>query len=148
MIRYGLSDTFGSISNRTKTLFKTLLLLVVICLTPFLSFSQINFSASFANNTIGPGSVSKLVFTIDNSGGAAVSSLSFTNTLPAELTVATPSIAKTSALNGSVTASDGGSAISYSLDRMAAGDIVTVEVYVTGTTPGTYTNTSGDLTYN
>jgi hypothetical protein len=56
MIRYGLLDTFGSISNRTKTLFKTLLLLVVICLTPFLSFSQINFSASFANNTIGPGS--------------------------------------------------------------------------------------------
>lgn len=120
---------------------KKLLITAIIGLMPVLAFSQPNFSASFTQSTIGPGSVSKLLFTIDNTGGGAVNNLSFTNTLPAGLTVAT-----TSAATGILNAPAGGSTITYSLDRMAADGVITIEVYVTGSTPGVYTNVSGDLT--
>ncbi len=50
-----------------------------------------DFSKEFAPDIIGPGSVSTLTFTIDNSAeGVTVDSLAFTDTLPGAVAIADP----------------------------------------------------------
>lgn len=109
--------------------------------------AQPTFNASFNSDHIGPGSVSTLIFTIDNSGsGSPVTDLAFTNVLPAGVTIATPANAIVSELTGTLTAIDGGSTISFTEGTIVAGAILTISVDVTSSVVGTHTNTTGDLT--
>ncbi|MGR9071792.1 MAG: DUF7933 domain-containing protein [Gammaproteobacteria bacterium] len=112
------------------------------------AFTQPSFTKQFLPDTIGPGSVSTLRFVIDNSGGLdPATDLAFTDNLPAGLSIATPAAAATTCGgDGIVSAPDGGSAISFSGGTVGAGGSCTVQVNVTGGTPGTHTNVSGDLT--
>ena len=53
------------------------------------------FTKTFSPTTIGPGSISTATFTINNSVEAAgASALAFTDTLPANVTVATPAMSR------------------------------------------------------
>ena len=108
------------------------------------------FSKIFTPDTIGPGSTSTLVFTIDNTNGPAVHSLSFSDTMPAGLTLATPANATSNcAPNAIISAPDGGTTLTFSTgidSGVAENSICTVSVEVTSSTPGVHMNTSGDLT--
>ena len=104
------------------------------------------FSKSFNLNQIGPGSVSTLTFTIDNSASAdGVTDLEFTDNLPAGMTIATPANVTSTCGLGTVTAPDGGTTISYTGGTVGAFSFCTITVDVTSSTPGTHTNTTGDL---
>ncbi len=106
-----------------------------------------SFSKAFSPATIGPGNVSTLTFTINNTGSAQpAESLAFTDALPAGVTIATPAIASTTCLTPSLTAPDGGSTISLTGASVPGSASCTVNVDITSTTPGTHMNVSGDLT--
>ena len=103
------------------------------------------FSKSFAPDPIGPGSVSTLTFTIENDDPSAtgVTDLAFTDVLPAAVTIATPASATTDCVDGSLSAPDGGSTITFSNGRIEASSTCTITVNVTATATGE--NVSGDL---
>ncbi len=70
------------------------------------------FTKSFTPDFVGVGLSSTLTFTIDNTDDeVAVSSLDFTDNLPADLVVATPSGATTDCTGGTLTAAAGSSVI-------------------------------------
>ena len=122
-------------------------LLLALLAAPGAAQTPLAFSKSFAPGTIGPGSTSALTFTI--SAATAVTDLAFTDTLPAALTFADPASATLGSgcdPATSVSAPDGGATLSFSSPRLGAGETCTVRVDVTGTSPGTHTNTSSDLT--
>ncbi|MCP3938770.1 MAG: DUF11 domain-containing protein, partial [Actinomycetia bacterium] len=108
--------------------------------------AQPAFDKSFNPSTIGPGSVSTLTFTITNNDLVlGATGLAFTDTLPAGMTIASPSNASTNCdLTATVSAPDGGTTISLSDGRLPPNSSCTVTVDVSATTTGT--NTSGDLT--
>lgn len=118
------------------------------------ALAQPSFSKQFTANTVGPGGSSTLTFTIDNTGGGPATALAFTDTLPAApaaMTIAnSPNASTTCDIltdGGTLSAPAGGSTISLSGGRVAAGAICTVSVNVTaGTATGVYSNASGDLT--
>lgn len=113
---------------------------------PRASEAQPAFSKVFSANTIGSGSTSILTFTINNAGGSNVTDLAFIDNLPAAISLATPANPTTNCADGTLIAVNGGTSVSYSGGRLAAGDICTLSVVVTASTPGTHTNTTGDLT--
>ena len=106
--------------------------------------TPITFSKAFSPSEIGPGSVSTLQFFISSSSIGA-RDLAFTDNLPAGVTVANP-LSITNTCGGSITASAGGSSISFADGQIGAGSSCTISVNVTSSTPGTHTNTSGPLT--
>ena len=110
--------------------------------------AQPGFSKIFSPATIGPGSVSTLTFTIDNSGSpGGASSLDFTDDLPAGVTIAGTPLASTSGCGAAdLMAPAGGGTITLSGGSVGANGSCTVKVDVTSSVPGVHTNTSGDLT--
>ncbi len=105
------------------------------------------FSKTFSPDAIGQGQVSALTFVIDNTASAlAASNLSFTDNLPAGVTVEASPNASTTCTGGTLTAVAGSSVISYSGGAVSAGSSCTVSVDVTSTIPGIFVNTTGTLT--
>ncbi|MCP4041079.1 MAG: hypothetical protein GY731_03855, partial [Gammaproteobacteria bacterium] len=106
-----------------------------------------SFSKVFTPDTIGPGSVSTLTFTIVNTEPFLVKELAFTDVLPAGVTIADPANSFTDC-GGSATLSapDGGGTITFSDSQLGVGESCTVVVDVTSSTPGMHSNVSGDLT--
>ncbi|MCB0192556.1 MAG: hypothetical protein KDJ65_11485 [Anaerolineae bacterium] len=105
-----------------------------------------SFSKVFTPSTIGPGSVSTLIFTITNGDATPITDLAFTDNLPAGVTIADPANASTTCTDGIVTAPDGGGTITFSDASLGAFSGCTVSVDVTSSTTGTHSNISGDLT--
>lgn len=103
------------------------------------------FTKAFSPDTIGPGGVSTLTFTIDNSDGGAITDLDFTDTLPAAVTIAPGAPAFTCA-TGTLSAPAGGTTISFTNGNLGAFSVCTITVDVTSSTAGVHTNVSGDLT--
>jgi uncharacterized repeat protein (TIGR01451 family) len=104
-------------------------------------------SKSFAPAAIAIGGTSTLSFIIDNNGSSLpASGLSFTDNLPAGMAIADPANASTTCTGGTLTAVPGAGVISYSGGTVAAGNSCTVSVNVTVVAPGTYNNTTGNLT--
>ena len=105
------------------------------------------FAKAFAPDAVLFGEGSTLTFTIDNTAEvAAATDLAFADDFPAGLVIATPSNASTTCTGGTLTAADGASALTYTGGTVAAGTACEVTVDVISTTPGTFLNTSGDLT--
>ncbi len=127
-----------------------LLTFAVALMSATQAFAMPTFNKVFTPNTIGPGSVSTLTFTIDNSGtGTPATELSFIDTLPAGVTLTTPANVSTSCdvvPSSSLSAPDGGSTISITDYTVGASSFCTITVDVTSSTVGTHTNTTGDLT--
>ncbi len=107
--------------------------------------AQPAFTKVFLPDTIGPGSATKLTFTINNMGGAGVTGLAFSDTLPAGVTLASPA-SPGSFCGGTLTAPDGGGTITFTDGVVGPGAKCTISVHVTSSTAGTHMNTSGDLT--
>ncbi|MGE0681226.1 MAG: hypothetical protein AB7P69_10060, partial [Candidatus Binatia bacterium] len=104
-------------------------------------------SKSFNPTTIGPGSVSTLTFTIDNTDEVnPVTDLAFVDMLPAGVTIASPANAATTCTDGVVNAPSGGATISFSDGRLVPDTSCIVTVDVTSSVSGTHMNVSGDLT--
>jgi uncharacterized repeat protein (TIGR01451 family) len=87
---------------------------------------------AFSPAEIGLGGTTTVVITIDNTAGALpVSGLSFTDTLPAGMTVANPANASTTCTGGTVTATPGAGSFDFAGGSVAAGGSCTVMVDVT-----------------
>jgi len=108
--------------------------------------AQPTFDKGFFPATIGPGSVSTLVFTIENTGGTPLSDLAFTDVLPAGVLIATPAFASTTCPNAILSAPEGGGTITLSDGELGSFETCTVSVDVTSTVVTTHMNVSGDLT--
>lgn len=105
------------------------------------------FSKAFGTDPIAPGGTSTLTYTIDNTASTLDdNALDFTDNLPTNLVIASPANAANSCTGGTLTATGGGSAISYTGGIVAAGATCTISVDVTSAVPGLFTSTSGDLT--
>ncbi|MCP4663082.1 MAG: IPTL-CTERM sorting domain-containing protein [bacterium] len=126
--------------------FRSAILLAALALAATAANAQPTFTKLFGPDTIGPGSVSTLTFTITGIDPVnPVSDLAFTDNLPAGVTIATPANA-TSLCGGTLSAPDGGGTIDFSgggIGPAPSACLITVDV--TSSTPGTHTNTSGDL---
>jgi len=140
-----LKRTFAP-SRRHRLSRLALLFCTIVLVSATAASAQPGFSKSFSPDTIGPGSVSTLTFTIDNSESAGtVTGMAFTDILPAGVTLADPAI-PVSGCSGTLSAPDGGTTISLSGGSLGSFSTCTVQVNVTGSTAGTYMNVSGDLT--
>ncbi|HKL52006.1 MAG TPA: hypothetical protein VJ908_12635, partial [Wenzhouxiangellaceae bacterium] len=106
---------------------------------------SVGFEKSFNPATIGPGSATTLRFDIENFGALPVSSLAFSDNLPAGVTIADPASAL-SDCGGTLSAPDGGTTITLSGGSIAGSQTCSIFVNVTSGTVATHTNTSGDLT--
>jgi hypothetical protein len=84
-------------------------------------------------------------FTITNSNGASLTGVSFNNTLPAGLVIATPNGLINSCTGGTVTANAGSTSISLTGANLAAGATCTVMVSVQGIQYGLQSDTSGPV---
>jgi uncharacterized repeat protein (TIGR01451 family) len=105
---------------------------------------NISLAKAFAPTTISPSDTSVLTITISNTaaGSVPLTGMAFTDTMPANITMATPPSGATTCGAGTVTAVAGGSTVALSAGTIAAGVTCTVTVNVTGTVVGgPYTNT-------
>ncbi len=144
----GRENTMNFLSKRTNKHLQTLLLAaIVVCFSSTASAIAPVFSKTFSPDTIGPGGLTPLIFTINNSASSnAATSLAFTDTLPAGVTIATPAAVATTCLDTTISAPNGGSTITLSNGRLAANNTCTISVNVTSAVAGTHTNTTGNLT--
>ena len=110
------------------------------------------FTKAFSPDTIGPGATTQLVFTITNPNASVVTNMTFTDNLPAGVTIASAPNASTTCVTATVTAPGGGTAISLAGDggpngaSVGASSSCTVSVNVTSSTVGAHVNLTGDLT--
>ena len=107
--------------------------------------STLGFGKSFSPDTIGSGNTSTLTFNLNNPAPGSLMTISFDDTLPAGVVVASPVNEMTDCAGGMVTASPGGSTIDFSMPVLGGMTSCSVSVDVTSSTPGTHINTSGDL---
>ncbi len=123
-----------------------LLMLPLILLSSSALAAPPTFSVAFSPTTISPGSVSTMTYTIDNSAGTTpVGSMTFSNTFPAGMTVATPANGSTSCINGFFTATAGSNNVTFNDYRLALGGTCTFSLDVTSVTAGSNVNTTGAL---
>jgi CSLREA domain-containing protein/uncharacterized repeat protein (TIGR01451 family) len=99
---------------------------------------------AFSPMAISPNGTSSLSFTITNpaANSVALTGVAFTDTFPTGITIATPN-GLASSCAGTITAAAGSGALSLSGGTIAAGANCSFSVNVTGSTPGSFTNTTG-----
>ena len=117
--------------------------LLVLFLFASTAHAQPNFSKTFTPNSIGPGSVSTITFTVDNSGEGDAMDLAFTDLLPAGLVIADPTNASTDCSldeTGSLSAPAGGTTITLIGGRVGISQTCRINVDVTAAVAGVYTN--------
>ena len=103
------------------------------------------FSKAFGGS-ISQGGVTTLTFTVDNSSALVeASAITFTDSMPSTITVASTPNSSTTCTGGSVTAVAGSSTISFSGGTVAASSSCTVQVDVTSSNIGGNLNTTGSL---
>jgi uncharacterized repeat protein (TIGR01451 family) len=102
---------------------------------------------AFSPASVAPGQASTLTFTITNTAElAAKNGWSFSDTLPAGLTIANPAAASTTCPAGTVTAAAGATTITAGGNLNAGMASCTVTVNVTGVSAGSYTNGPDNVT--
>ena len=104
-------------------------------------------SKAFSPATIAPAGVSTLSFAITNPATNPVPEIgvAFSDSLPANLIVATPNGATGNCDGGTLTATAGSNSISLTGGTIPVGSFCVVSVNVTSAVTGTYTNTSGPV---
>lgn len=137
----GLTNTTGTLSSSLGSSGTASAVLNVV--TP----DAPAFSKAFASSAIVQGASTTLTFTIDNSTASIpATSLSFSDTFPAGMTVAATPNASTTCTGGTLTATANTSTLSYSGGTVPALSTCTVSVDVTAVNAGPNVNISGDLT--
>ncbi|MCH7665004.1 MAG: hypothetical protein IH936_03615 [Acidobacteria bacterium] len=140
----------GSLARPAHGLWIGFLLFVAVAAAPIAATvaSPPGFSKVFMPDTIGPGSTSMLIFTINNSGSVyPVDMLAFSDMLPGGMTLAEPAFVSNTC-GGTVTALDGGGTITLTDGMVGKEEICEIVVNVTAadTEGNPYTNTTGALT--
>ncbi len=126
---------------------RILFALVLYCGFTVAALAQPSFDKAFFPSTIGPGSVSKLTFTITNGDPVnPITDLAFVDNLPAGMSIANAPAIFTDCVNMLITAPVGGSSITASNGRLSAGAFCIVSINVTSAVVGVAMNVSGDLT--
>ena len=97
-------------------------------------------SMGFSPSTIAQGGVSRLSYDLDNAAAVGATSISLSDTLPADVTVADAPNAATTCAGGVLTAPAGGDTIAFADGELAAGDTCTLIVDVTSAVAGSYLN--------
>jgi uncharacterized repeat protein (TIGR01451 family) len=105
------------------------------------------FVKAFGSPSTTVGGTTPLTFTIGNPNGANALTVSFSDSLPDGLVVASPN-ALSNSCGGDAAASSGGAAISLSNGTVAGGGSCTVSLLVTATSAGTKNNASGPISYS
>jgi len=112
--------------------------LLSLSLVSFMAQAAPTLSQIFSPNQIAVNSVSTLTFTVNNADATPATGVSFTNNLPAGLTITLgPS---TNCTDATLTAPNGGSVITLTGGRIGAVSSCTVNVNVTSTIAAAYTN--------
>ena len=103
-------------------------------------------SKTSSPNPVGANAPSTLTFTVSNgSGNPPQSGLAFLDTLPAGVIIATPA-GVTNTCGGTATGTAGSNSISLSNGALGAGvSSCTIGVQITSATPGSYANTSANI---
>ncbi|MEL7091603.1 MAG: hypothetical protein AAFN94_07710, partial [Pseudomonadota bacterium] len=110
------------------------------------------FSQAASPNTVSPGSVSRLTYTIDNAGASVITDMAFSATLPSGVTLATsPDAVTTCGGNGGAAAADltapsGGSSITFANGTLSALANCTVAVNIVASSAGSFTLPTTTLT--
>lgn len=127
-------------------LFNKLLFVFFLLFGPLANtaYAAPTFNKTFNPAIIGPGSTSTLTFSITNDA-TPVTSINFTDNLPAGITLSA-SANPTQNCDGELNATNGGSSITFDRGRLGANQSCVITVNVTGSTLGTFSNISGDLT--
>ena len=97
-------------------------------------------SMGFSPSTIAQGGVSRLSYGLRNDAAVGATSISLSDTLPADVTVADAPDASTTCGGGTVTAAAGGDTIAFADGELAAGDTCAISVDVTSAVAGSYLN--------
>lgn len=103
------------------------------------------FGIAFNPATIGPGSSSQLIFTIENRSGTTGTGVAFTDPLPTGVVIA-PVTGATSECGGTLSAPAGGSSIDFSGGVVPGNSTCNLYVNVTSSVSGPHTNNCGILT--
>jgi len=103
----------------------------------------VNIAAAFSPSSIAAGGSSSLTITLANPTAFSQSSVAFSDTLPAGITVASAANLTNTGCGGTAAAISGGTTLSLSGGSLAANTSCTVSVNVTSTTPGLATDTTG-----
>jgi uncharacterized repeat protein (TIGR01451 family) len=106
---------------------------------------RVRFGKQFSPDAVQVGGDSTLTFTLENPVESIRGSVSFSDTLPAGLAIASPANA-TNTCGGTLTAPAGGTTISLSLATLFAFETCTVTVDVTPTVAGSLVNRTDPLT--
>jgi hypothetical protein len=102
---------------------------------------------SFEPSTIGPGSVSTMTLTLTNPDAVVpASGVSITDALPPGMRIATPAHASTDCVNAVLSAPEGQATVALSGGRLGTQSSCEITVDVDTTAPGSFVNTTGDLT--
>ena len=101
-------------------------------------------SASFSSNPITQGNTSPLTIVVTNTNDVSLTGVSFADTLPSGLLVATPN-ALTSTCGGTATATPGSSSITLSGGTVAESNTCQVQVTVDGAEAGIYSDQAGPV---
>ncbi len=110
--------------------------------------TTLTISKSFSPSTLSAGGVSTLSFILTNPTNSAVSGVSFTDTLPGTMVIATPAAASTSGCGTpTLSASAGSALISFSNGTIQANSNCNIRVNVTVPSNGTYDNTTSTLKF-
>ena len=102
-------------------------------------------SAAFGAQEIGVGESTALTFTITNppANTVALTGVALENTLPAGLVVASPNGSSGSCGAGTITAGPGSQSVTLAGGTIPVGSTCSFSVQVTGSAPGSVTNTTG-----
>jgi len=99
---------------------------------------------AFGASTIPLNSSTSLTFTITNPNSSGLTGVSFTDTMPAGLVIATPN-ALVNNCGGTPTAAAGGNSVVLTGGTVALNSSCTISVNVTGTTAGVQNNVTGTI---
>ncbi|NQZ09502.1 MAG: hypothetical protein HRT35_20315 [Algicola sp.] len=98
------------------------------------------FSATLSPTTIGPGSLSTLTYTVDNTAqSSGATDLTFSTTLPTGVTLTAAPNATTTCINGIFTATGGSNSVTFTGYRLGANASCTLTMNITSSTAGTHT---------
>ena len=103
-------------------------------------------SMAFTTSTIDQGGVSRLIHTLRNGVAVEATSVSLSDTLPDDVTVASTPNAQTTCTSGTLTADAGSNTISFTGGRLGAGASCTIAVDVTSAVAGSYPNVTESVT--
>ena len=134
------SAVAGSYSNATEELTSSLGVSTPASATLTVGEAPLIVSMGFSPSTIAQGGVSRLSYGLRNDAAVGATSISLSDTLPADVVVAGVPDASTTCGGGTVTAAAGGDTVAFADGELAAGVSCTISVDVTSAVAGSYSN--------